>query len=63
MTPVLDQGATSVNGVFPGIMDGSEVYYDWYTQSRVAKPCTANSTIDAPLGKFEEPSPSAGRMQ
>jgi alpha-glucosidase len=51
VTPVLDQGATSVNGVFPGIMDGSEVYYDWYTQSPVAKPATANSTISAPLGK------------
>jgi alpha-glucosidase len=50
VTPVLDQGATSVNGVFPGIMDGSEIYYDWYTQSPVATPMTANSTIQAPLG-------------
>jgi alpha-glucosidase len=51
VTPVLEQGATSVDGVFPGIMDGSEVYYDWYTQSPVAKPATANSTIEARLGK------------
>jgi alpha-glucosidase len=52
VTPVLEQGATSVDGVFPGIMDGAEVYYDWYTQSPVAKPVTANSTIQAPLGEF-----------
>jgi alpha-glucosidase len=51
VTPVLEQGATSVDGVFPGIMDGNEVYYDWYTQSPVAKPATANSTIEARLGK------------
>jgi alpha-glucosidase len=52
VTPVLEQGATSVDGVFPGIMDGTEVYYDWYTQSPVAKPTIANSTIQAPLGEF-----------
>ena len=50
VTPVLAQGATSVDGVFPGIMDGSEVYYDWYTQAPVAKPARVNSTIQAPLG-------------
>jgi alpha-glucosidase len=58
VTPVLEQGATSVNGVFPGIMDGSEIYYDWYTQSAVAKPATANSTIEAPLGKSSVSLPS-----
>ena len=52
VTPVLEQGATSVDGVFPGIMDGTEVYYDWYAQPPVAKPTTANSTIQAPLGEF-----------
>jgi alpha-glucosidase len=52
VTPVLEQGATSVDGVFPGIMDGTEAYYDWYAQSPVAKPTTANSTIQAPLGEF-----------
>lgn len=55
VTPVLEQGATSVNGVFPGIMDGSEVYYDWYSLSPVSKPATANSTIKAPLGKLRDP--------
>lgn len=54
VTPVLDQGATSVDGVFPGIMDGSEVYYDWYSKSPVAKPATANSTIQAPLGELKK---------
>lgn len=59
VTPVLDQGATSVNGVFPGIMDGSEVYYDWYSKFPVAKPATANSTIAAPLGNGFQSPPSS----
>ena len=50
VTPVLDQGATSVNGVFPGLMTGEDCYYDWYSQAPVPKPSTANSSIDAPLG-------------
>lgn len=31
VTPVLVRGATSVNGVFPGVPE--EVWYDWYTGS------------------------------
>ena len=50
VTPVLDQGATSVNGVFPGLLQGTDVYYDWYTQAPVPKPAMANTTIVAPLG-------------
>jgi alpha-glucosidase len=50
VTPVLDQGATSVNGVFPGLMEGTDVYYDWYNHSQVAMPSTKNTTIQAPLG-------------
>lgn len=49
VTPVLEQGATSVNGVFPGAGKG-EVYYDWYTQSAVNSTAGQNMTIDAPLG-------------
>lgn len=49
VTPVLVQGATSVNGVFPGVGKG-EVYYDWYTQSAVSAQPGENATIPAPLG-------------
>ena len=49
VTPVLDQGATSVDGVFPGSGKG-EVYYDWYTQQAVDAEKGANVTIPAPLG-------------
>jgi alpha-glucosidase len=49
ITPVLAQGATSVDGVFPGIGKG-EVWYDWYNQSAVSASPGQNVTIDAPLG-------------
>jgi alpha-glucosidase len=49
ITPVLTQGATSVNGVFPGISTG-EIWYDWYTQSAVNASAGQNVTIPAPLG-------------
>ena len=50
VTPVLDQGATSVKGAFPGLTEGTDVYYDWYNHSSVAVPVTKNTTIQAPLG-------------
>ena len=49
VTPVLAQGATTVNGVFPGVGKG-ECYYDWYTQTAVTADPGQNVTIDAPLG-------------
>jgi len=49
VTPVLAQGATSVNGVFPGVGSG-EVWYDWYNQTAVSAGPGQNVTIDAPLG-------------
>ena len=50
VTPVLDQGATSVDGVFPGSGKGT-VYYDWYTLSAVPDVGPReNVTISAPLG-------------
>ncbi|KAL8673053.1 MAG: hypothetical protein Q9168_002515 [Polycauliona sp. 1 TL-2023] len=51
ITPVLAQGATTVNGVFPGTGGKGEVYYDWYTHSpqNISTP-GANVTIEAPLG-------------
>jgi alpha-glucosidase len=49
VTPVLNQGAVTVDGVFPGITDG-EVWYDWYNQSAVTAMAGQNVTIDAPLG-------------
>ncbi|KAK4451594.1 alpha-glucosidase [Podospora aff. communis PSN243] len=49
VTPCLSQGATTVDGVFPGIGSGT-VWYDWYTQTAMeeVKP-GQNFTIDAPL--------------
>jgi alpha-glucosidase len=49
VTPVLEQGATTVIGVFPGIGKG-EVYYDWYTRTEVHAAAGENVTIAAPLG-------------
>jgi alpha-glucosidase len=49
ITPVLTQGATSVNGVFPGISTG-EIWYDWYSKSAVNASAGENVTIPAPLG-------------
>ncbi|OLN86826.1 Alpha-glucosidase 5 [Colletotrichum chlorophyti] len=50
VTPCLVQGATSVNGVFPGVGKGT-VWYDWYNQSAITGVSTGqNVTIDAPLG-------------
>jgi len=49
VTPVLEQGATSVDGVFPGIGKGT-IWYDWYTQSAVKASAGENVTIPAPLG-------------
>ncbi|PBP23596.1 glycoside hydrolase family 31 protein [Diplocarpon rosae] len=49
ITPVLAQGATTVDGVFPGVGKG-EVWYDWYTQSAITAAPGQNVTIDAPLG-------------
>jgi alpha-glucosidase len=49
VTPVLAQGASSVDGIFPGIAQG-EVWYDWYTQTAVKASAGENVTISAPLG-------------
>lgn len=49
VTPVLVQGATSVDGVFPGAGSG-EVWYDWYNKTAVVAEPGQNITIDAPLG-------------
>lgn len=49
VVPVLAQGATTVNGVFPGSGKG-EVWYDWYNQSSITSSPGQNITIDAPLG-------------
>lgn len=47
--PVLEQGASSVKGVFPGVGKG-EVWYNWYTQVAVTARAGENVTIPAPLG-------------
>jgi alpha-glucosidase len=50
--PVLDQGATSVDGVFPGIAQG-EIWYDYYTQTEMAVQAGVNTTLDTPLGHIQ----------
>ncbi|KAK4944855.1 hypothetical protein LTR10_015774 [Elasticomyces elasticus] len=50
VTPVLTQGATSVDGVFPGLVEKTDVYYDWYNKTPVSVPSSKNTTIAAPLG-------------
>ncbi|KAI1492924.1 glycoside hydrolase family 31 protein [Biscogniauxia mediterranea] len=53
VTPCLVEGATTVDGVFPGAGTGAVVWYDWYNQTAVAAGGVApaqNVTIDAPLG-------------
>lgn len=49
ITPVLQPQVSTVNGVFPGIIDG-EVWYDWYTGAKVEAEAGVNTTIAAPLG-------------
>lgn len=50
VTPVLEPQASTVDGVFPGLIEGTDNWYDWYTHESVAVPATKNTTIDAPLG-------------
>lgn len=49
VVPVLNQGATSVDGVFPGVGHDT-VWYDWYTHAAVNASAGQNLTIEAPLG-------------
>ncbi|KAF2637359.1 hypothetical protein P280DRAFT_482813 [Massarina eburnea CBS 473.64] len=49
VTPVLEPQVDTVNGVFPGIIDG-ESWYDWYTGEKVNAEAGVNTTIQAPLG-------------
>jgi alpha-glucosidase len=49
VTPVLTPGATSVQGVFPGV-GSNETWYDWYSQTAVSATAGQNVTISAPLG-------------
>ncbi|KAK0267193.1 hypothetical protein LTR35_016467 [Friedmanniomyces endolithicus] len=48
VTPVLTPLATSVQGVFPGIADGT-LWYDFYTLQKVGVAAGENKTLDAPL--------------
>ncbi|KAI5859541.1 glycoside hydrolase family 31 protein [Durotheca rogersii] len=50
VTPCLVQGATTVDGVFPGVGSGT-VWYDWYNQTAITGVAAGqNVTIGAPLG-------------
>lgn len=49
VTPVLGQGMTSVQGIFPGVAQG-QVWYDWYTQEAMLVQPGENVTVAAPLG-------------
>ena len=48
VTPVLVPNVETVNGVFPGIGEGTR-WYDWYTLQEVKASPTENVTLDAPL--------------
>lgn len=48
ITPVLAPLATTVNGVFPGVADGT-IWYDWYNLTKVDVAAGQNKTLDAPL--------------
>lgn len=48
VTPVLVPLATTVQGVFPGIGQGTR-WYDWYTLEEVEAAPGENKTLDAPL--------------
>lgn len=49
IAPVLFQGHTTVQAVFPGVKQGT-VWYDWYTQDAVSARPGENKTLAAPLG-------------
>lgn len=48
ITPVLIPNVDSVNGVFPGIGEGTR-WYDWYTLQEVSAQPQENTTLSAPL--------------
>ena len=47
--PPSKKQATTVNGVFPDIVNGAS-WYDWYTGEKVQAEAGVNTTIPAPLG-------------
>lgn len=49
VTPVLEPQVETVNGVFPGVIDGTS-WYDWYTGEKVNAQAGVNTSISAPLG-------------
>jgi alpha-glucosidase len=48
VTPVLAPLATTVQGVFPGVAEGTR-WYDWYTLEEVKAAPGENKTLEAPL--------------
>ncbi|KAK5109580.1 hypothetical protein LTR62_006931 [Meristemomyces frigidus] len=48
ITPVLAPLATTVQGVFPGISEGT-IWYDWYSLEKIQAAAGENKTQDAPL--------------
>lgn len=48
VTPVLVPNVVSVNGVFPGVAQGT-IWYDWYTLQPLAVQPGENITLSAPL--------------
>lgn len=48
VTPVLAPLATTVQGVFPGVAQGT-IWYDWYTLDPIDVQPGENKTMDAPL--------------
>lgn len=48
ITPILQPGVTTVQGVFPGLKEGGK-WYDWYNQSTITTQPFVNTTLDAPI--------------
>lgn len=49
VAPVLEQGMSTVDAVFPGVADGT-IWYDWYNQTAMEVEAGVNTTLSAPLG-------------
>lgn len=49
VTPVLEEGASNVKGIFPG---ENTIWYDWYTNAKVEQPPNKSVTIEAPMGQI-----------
>ncbi|KAI9931817.1 hypothetical protein AWENTII_001528 [Aspergillus wentii] len=62
VTPVLEPNVSTVKGVFPGLIEGTEKWYDWFNNTAVPVPSEKNTTITAPLGHIPVVAPTETLM-